>query len=83
MRRAGTSRLKRWRYQSLMAFAQRSRPDGVRVLGGAGAHGALGGFLHQRRGGEIGLADVQEHHRPVAARDLAGQRAAALATSIT
>ena len=50
------------------ALAQRREAGGVGVLGAAGPQRALGGFLHQRRRGEVGLADVEEDHRRVGAR---------------
>ncbi len=55
------------------ALAQRVQAEGVGVLRGAAAQGAVGRFAHQRRGGEVGLADVQEDHRLRAAGHLAGQ----------
>ncbi|MPM78503.1 hypothetical protein SDC9_125514 [bioreactor metagenome] len=55
-------------------LAQRFQAEGVGVLGGAGTHGAVGGFLDQGGRGEVGFADVQEDHRVAGASDFAGQR---------
>ncbi|MPN52327.1 hypothetical protein SDC9_199983 [bioreactor metagenome] len=43
------------------------------VLRQAGAYGAVGGLLNEGRGGEVGLADVQEDHRVVASSHFACQ----------
>ena len=42
------------------------------VLGLAGGDDCLCSGLHAGRSGEVGLANVQEHHGPVGVRDLAG-----------
>jgi hypothetical protein len=52
---------------------RRVQADGMGVLRGAVTDGARRRFLHQRWRGEVGLADVQEDHRPVGVRDFARQ----------
>ena len=52
-------------------------PQGVEaerwgVLGVAGGDDGLCGGLHAGWGGEVGLTNIQEHHRPFGVRDLAG-----------
>ena len=55
------------------AFAQGGQAGGLGVLAVALADGALGCGLHQWRGGEIGLADVQKHHGRIGVRHAAAQ----------
>jgi hypothetical protein len=62
MRRAGTSRQSAG-VPAADALAQRGQAGGLGVLGAAVAEWHARRFLHQRRRGEIGLADVQEDHR--------------------
>ena len=53
-------------------LAQCVQAQGGGVLGLAGRDDGLCCRLHTGRGGEVGLANVQKHHRPVGVRDLAG-----------
>ena len=50
------------------ALAQGDEAGRVGVLRPAGTNGTLGGFLHQRRGSEVRLADVEKDHRRLGTR---------------
>src|SRR6185312_14557181 len=48
-------------------------PGRLGVLRGAASDGTGGRLLHQRRRGEVRLADVQEDHGPLGVRDIPAQ----------
>ena len=55
------------------ARAQRGQTGGLGVLAVALGNGAQRSLLHQRRGSEIGLANVQEHHGRIGVRHAGAQ----------